>query len=130
MSEEVTSLMDVATFTVAFLAYLEARKGNKTPEAISALQKVIEASEKTETYLVMRTKGETRNIVTEQNLAEIWSEASFLISRVNQELSRRLSAKSEFWRDPDAWDEAIRAHKDISLISVTDDAKKLLASYA
>jgi hypothetical protein len=67
---------------------------------------------------------------TEYGLAEHWSRAAFLISRINKDLSVRLDAKSLFWRSPDTWETDLRAHKDISLESVTSDAKRLMESYA
>lgn len=130
MPAEISDWISLAALVTSFVAYLEAKKANRTAEAVAALSTTIEASEKTQTYLQSRAEGYERNRQTEWELAERWSEAAFLISRVNKDLSVRLTAKSRFWRNPDTWQTDIRAHKDISLESVTEDAKKLMASFA
>jgi len=130
MNEEINSLLDIGTFIIAVMAYLEAKKGNQTPEAINALKEVINASEKTQSYLSKRNVGGSKDFDKEQELAELWSKASLLTSRINADLSVRLSAKSKFWRDPENWENSMRAYKDISLEGVTNDAKELLEKFA
>jgi hypothetical protein len=130
MASEISDWIALAALATSFIAYLEAKKANKTNEAVEALTEVIEASERTQTYLQGRVEGIERNRSTEYELAEKWSRTAFLISRVSPELSVRLDAKSKFWRNPDTWQQDLRAHKDISLDSVTKDARKLMASYA
>ena len=130
MASEISDWIALAALATSFVAYLEAKKANKTSEAVEALTEVIDASERTQTYLQGRVEGMERNRSTEYELAEKWSRAAFLISRVSPELSVRLNAKSKFWRNPDTWEQDLRAHKDISLDSVTQDARKLMASYA
>lgn len=129
MSGEVSDLISLVAMVTSFIAYLEAKKANNTNDAIGALTAVIEAAEKTDSYLHKRASGEDRNRNTEHTLAELWASAAFSISRIDKDLSVRLSAKSKFWRDPDTWDTSLRAHKDISLLSVRDDAQQLLESY-
>ncbi|MBS0042818.1 hypothetical protein KFE26_10945 [Shewanella sp. M16] len=130
MAMEVSDWIAIAALATSFIAYLESKKANRTNEAISALTEVINASEKTQTYLQARTEGMERNRETEWDLAERWSRSAFLISRINKELSVRLDAKSRFWRDPETWNVDLRAHKDISLEKVAIDARQLMASYA
>jgi hypothetical protein len=130
MAGEVSDWIALAALATSFVAYLEAKKANKTGEAAEALAIVIVASEKTQTYLQMRAEGSERNRNTEYELAEHWSRAAFLISRINKDLSVRLNAKSQFWRNPETWKTDLRAYKDISLESVTADAKRLMESYA
>ncbi len=130
MAGEVSDWIALAALVTSFVAHLEAKKSNKTGEAVEALGIVIDASEKTQTYLQMRNEGGERNRGIEHELAEHWSRAAFLISRINKDLFVRLDAKSKFWRNPDTWETDLRAHKDISLESVTADAKHLMESYA
>lgn len=130
MPTEVNDWIALAALVTSIVAYVEAKKANRTGEAIEALRETIDASEKTQTYLQGRSEGKPRNRDTEYQLAENWSRAAFLISRVSKDLSVRLDAKSKFWRNPDTWETDLRAHKDISLESVTNDAKSLMASYA
>lgn len=130
MTMEVSDWVALAALATSFVAYLEAKKTNRTGEAISVLTEVINTSEKTQTYLQGRTEGMDRNRGVEWSLAESWSRAAFLISRINRDLSVRLDAKSRFWRDPDTWNVDLRAHKDISLEKVSLDARRLMASYA
>jgi hypothetical protein len=130
MSVEVSDWVALAALATSFVAYLEAKKANRTDQVISALTEVINASEKTQTYLQARLEGMDRNRETEWTLAESWSRAAFLISRINKDLSVRLDAKSRFWRNPDTWNVDLRAHKDISLEKVTLDARRLMASYS
>ena len=129
MAGEISDWISLTALVTSFVAYLEAKKANKTGEAVEALKLVIDASEMTQTYLQKRTNEEDRDFRTEYSLAEHWSRASFLISRVNKELSVRLSDKSKFWRNPDTWDSKLVAEKNISLESVTNDAKRLMESY-
>lgn len=130
MAGEISDWISLTALVTSFVAYLEAKKATKTGEAIEALKLVIDASEMTQTYLQKRTNGEDRDYKTEYNLAEHWSMAAFLISRINKELSVRLSDKSKFWRNPDTWDSKLIDEKNISLESVTNDAKRLMESYA
>ncbi len=130
MAGEISDWISLTALFTSFIAYLEAKKNSKTGEAIEALKLVIDASEKTQTYLQRRANGQERDNSTEYELAEDWSRASFLISRINKELSIRLSDKSQFWRNPDTWDSNLIAQKNISLESVTSDARRLMESYA
>lgn len=130
MAGEVSDWISLVALVTSFVAYLEAKKANKTGEAVEALSVVIDASEKTQTYMQMRAEVQERNRSTEYELAEHWSRAAFLISRIDKNLSVRLNAKSQFWRNPETWETDLRAHKDISLESVTNDAKRLMESYA
>ena len=133
MNIEVTDLVGVAALATSFLAYLEARKANKNSkceEIVEALGKVISASEKTQTYLLSRAEGGERNRETEWELAELWSHAAFIISRIDEDLSSRLHIKSRLWRNPDTWNQGFRATKDISLEHVSGHARKLLEVYA
>ncbi|ENK1957106.1 hypothetical protein [Vibrio cholerae] len=133
MNIEITDLVGVAAFATSFLAYLEARKANKhakSGEIVEALGKVITASEKTQTYLQQRADGGERDRNIEWELAEHWSHAAFIISRIDKDLSSRLHIKSRLWRDPETWNKGIRATKDISLDHVSGHARKLMETYA
>ncbi|ENC9782872.1 hypothetical protein L4Z64_000939 [Pseudomonas aeruginosa] len=130
MNVEISDWIALAALATSLFTYLESKKEHRTGEAISALTEVINASERTQTYLQARAGGMERNRETEWDLAECWSRAAFLISRVNKELSVRLDGKSRFWRDPETWSIDLRAHKDISLEKVAIDARKLMNSYA
>lgn len=130
MAVEVTDLISLAALATSFIAYLEAKKAPKTAQAIEALTAVIDAAEKTETYLLKQQRTGHRDEQTEFQLAELWGNAAFLISRINKKLSVRLSAKSEFWRNPETWNIDARARPDISLASVRQDATRLMESYA
>jgi len=130
MAGEISDWISLTALVTSFIAFLEAKKASKTGEAIEALKLVIDTSEMTQTYLQKRANGQDRDFSTEYRLAEHWSRAAFLISRINKELSVRLSDKSRFWRNPDTWDADLIAEKNISLESVTTDAKRLMESYA
>ena len=130
METEVSDWISLVALVTSFVAYLEAKKANRTGEAIAALTEVIDAAEKTQTYLQGRAEGKEKDREIEWQLAEKWSRAAFLISRVNKNLSVRLHEKSQFWRNPDTWEPDLRAFKDISLSSVTRDARRLMESYA
>jgi hypothetical protein len=130
MQGEISDWIALSALVMSFLAYLEAKKANKTSDAIEALKIVIDVSEETQTYLQKRVSGEARDRHTEYGLAEKWSRASFMMSRVNKDLSVRLYDKSQFWRNPDTWNSQKIKEKNISLVSVTESAKKLMESYA
>jgi hypothetical protein len=130
MATDVSDWIALTALVTSFLAYLEAKKVSKTSDAVEALTLVIDASEKTQTYLDKLAGGAERHNRTEYGLAEDWSRASFLMSRINKDLSVRLSAKSRFWRNPDTWDAKAIADKNISLEAVTKDARRLMEAYA
>ena len=79
---------------------------------------MINASERTQTYLRRLADGQDRDRNMEYELAEFWSSAALLISIFNKELSVRLDAKSQLWRNCDTWDHELRAYKDIGLDSI------------
>ena len=106
----------------AFLAYLEAKKSTRQGHNLEALRKVVEAANKTETYITLGKNDREK----ENELAELWSEAAFLISKVDKGLAFRLNMKSQFWRDPNTWTQTNDNSVDISLHSVRLDAEKLL----
>jgi len=83
MVGEVSDWISLAALVTSFVAYLEAKKTSKTVEGVEALSVVIDASERTQTYLQMRAEGEERNRSTEYELAEHWSRAAFLSNRSN-----------------------------------------------
>jgi len=130
MSTEVSDWGTLLTCVIAFIAYLEAKKSNRTAEALSALRIVVEAAEKTETYCSLRDDNGVRDHLKESELAELWSQAAFLIHRLDKNLSVRLHDKSRFWRAPDTWDAQSIRSADISLNSVRVDANILLKKYA
>lgn len=130
MSGDISDWIALTALATSFIAYLEAKKENKTSDAVESLRMVIDVSEETQTYLQLRVNGEERNRQTEYRLAEKWSRASFMMGRINEDLSVRLYDKSEFWRNPDTWDSQKIKEKNISLVSVTQSARKLMKSYA
>ena len=130
MEIEVSDWIAVASLATSFVAFIEAKKANRNNESIAALKEVLAASEKTHVYLYDRSQGKDREYGKEMEIAHLWSRAAFLISRIDKELSVRLHAKSEFWMNQDTWEVDVRAHKDISLDSVTADARRLIEAYA
>ncbi|MEL7967588.1 hypothetical protein AAG587_14515 [Vreelandella neptunia] len=129
MEIEVSDWIAIAALATSFIAYVEMKKANKNNDSIVVLKDILEASEKTHVYLYDRSQGKDRDYRKEMEIAHLWSSAAFLISRIDKELSVRLHAKSEFWMNQDTWDVDIRAHKDISLDSVTADARRLIEAY-
>ncbi len=130
MPTVVSDWISLVAAITAFLAYLEAKEANRTNDAMGALKIVIETSERTQTYLFKKADGEHQDRNFEHELAEQWATAAFLISKVSKDLSIRLSEKSRFWRNPDTWEPEMKAHGDISLETVTREAKRLMGSYA
>jgi hypothetical protein len=130
MAAEVSDWISLTALVTAFIAYIEAKKAADSGAAVQALTYVIDASERTQTYLARRANGQPRNRDTEWELAEMWSRAAFQISHINSELSVRLNAKSRFWRDPDTWDPTLRASKQIDLQSVANEARRVMRAYA
>lgn len=128
MLNEISNWISLTALVTSFLAYLEAKKTRNTANAVEALKMVIDVSEETQTYLQKRVDGGRIRRETEYRLAEGWSRAS-LMSRINKDLSVRLSYKSEFWRNPDTWDANKIKEKNISLSGVVETAKKLMISY-
>ena len=118
------------SFGYFIFGIFRSKKNSKNSEAVKALQMVIDVSEETQTYLQKRVVGVKRSQETEYRLAECWSKASFMMSRINKDLSVRLYDKSQFWRNPDTWDGKKIIEKNISLFSVTETARNLMMSYA
>jgi len=130
MAAEIGDWISLTALATSLFALVEAKKANRTGETVQALTHVIDASERTQTYLALRAEGSDRSRQTEHEIAELWSRAAFLISRIDQSLAVRLDAKSRFWRNPDTWSPTLRASKQISLSSVTTEARRLMAAYA
>lgn len=126
MSNEISNWIALTAAVTAFLAYLEAKKVTRNNKAIEALRIVIEAADKTETYCELRAEGADRNRRTEHELAELWSHASFMVRKIDRQLSFRLNDKSRFWRDPDTWSAEQIQRAGISLKSVKKEADRLL----
>ncbi len=130
MPIDVSNWIALVSAVTAFISYLEAKKATNKSESIDVLRKIIEATNETETYLTLRSEGQKRDRVTENRLANLWSEASFLMRRIDQNLSIRLNEKSRFWRNPEIWEISQSDNIDISLNSVRVDAENLLISIA
>ena len=126
MSVQISDGISLVAAVTAFLAYLEAKKATRQGHNIEALRKVVEAADKTETYIALGKNDRKK----ENELAELWSEAAFLISKVDKALSFRLNMKSRFWRNPTTWNHATNNGVDISLHSVRMDAERLLEQVA
>jgi hypothetical protein len=126
MSADISDGISLVAAVTAFLAYLEAKKATRQGRNLEALRKVVEAADKTETYIALG-KHDRRK---ENELAELWSEAAFLISNVDKKLAFRLNMKSKFWRDPNTWTPEDDSRIDISLRTVRADAERLLEQVA
>lgn len=130
MSSEISDWISLTALVTAFIAYLDTKKAADSGAAVQALTHVIEASERTQTYLARRASGQPRHQNTEWELAEMWSLAAFQISHIDSELSVRLNAKGRFWRAPGTWTPTLRASKQIDLESVTKEARRVMRAYA
>ena len=58
MAIEISDWISLAALATSYIAYMEAKKDNKSAVAVEALSEVMDASEKTHTYLLLRAKGE------------------------------------------------------------------------
>jgi len=85
MAIQISEWIALTSLATSFLAYFEAKKANQTSESVQALKVVINASERTQTYLRRLAVGQDRDRNIEYELAECWSSAAFLISIVNKE---------------------------------------------
>lgn len=125
---DISSFSDLALWAVALVTLLETRRARKeglSSEHQKILGDVIEAAEKTQTYLLKRESGGARDLDTEWELAEKWSRLSYSVRSIDRNLSERLHLKSRIWRDRQEWEQGIRATKELSLDSVISSAYAL-----
>jgi hypothetical protein len=130
MVQDISNWISLVSAVTAFISYLEAKKATAKNSDIEVLRKIIEAANETESYLTLRAEGQERDRSKENHLANLWAETSFLMIRIDRNLSLRLSDKSKFWRDPQTWEAQQTSSGDISLSSVRNDAEKLLLAFA
>ena len=81
-----------------------------------------------ETYLYYRgiDKGQSRNLDTEAQLSRYWAAAAIPIRHINAELAEICEYKSEYWLNPESWDEIKIKQVGISLKDVRERYRNLL----
>lgn len=116
---EITAL---AVLTIEAFRVIQKTK-NATKEAKQNAERAISSAyNKTHGYYAMRKDGEQKDIMKEHELAQAWDEAAILLKKFDSDLSNRLSAKSQFWRDGGAWSDEQIQLKNISLKDVKKDS--------
>lgn len=81
-----------------------------------------------ETYLYYRDidRGSPRNLETEAQLARYWSAAAIPIRHIDNELALLCDQKSEYWLNPDTWDNDRVNTVGIALDNVRERYRRLL----
>jgi len=103
---------------------MSSARQNKKDDALVAISKALN-----ETYLYYRDieGGKARNLETEGELSRLWAAAAIPLRHLDQELASVCEYKSEYWVNPDTWnDEKIKV-LGIGLRKVRDDYRRLLA---
>jgi hypothetical protein len=81
-----------------------------------------------ETYLYYRDldRGKPRNFETEAQLAKYWSAAAIPIRHIDEELALICDQKSEYWLNPENWDQERVKEVGIALDDVRKHYRELL----
>jgi hypothetical protein len=92
----------------------------------NALRAILHALD--ETYLYYRNieNGNSRDREVEAQLVRYWSAAAIPVRHIDSELAERCDRKSEYWLNPDSYNERKVADLGIELKSVRDAYRALL----
>lgn len=110
-----------------WLVNLRRASKNRQLESIAALRKVILAARKTAVYVRQLEDTKQRHYTTEDELARLWTELSFLLEDINvSKLAKRCSINGKQWADPKSMDEDFLDKADAGLERIEQLANQLL----
>ena len=96
----------------------------------NALRAISHALNETYLYYSAIEKGEQRNRDIEKQLSRYWATAAIPLRHIDQELASACEYKSEYWTNPESWDQEKVDELGIGLKKVRDKYRALLAPKA
>ena len=111
---------------IALIGPISALRKENRELADNALRAISHALN--ETYLYYRDieRGKERNPEVEAQLSRYWSAAAIPIRHIDRGLAQTCERKSEYWLNPDTWDEAKVTETGIGLDDVRKKYRALL----
>lgn len=111
-----------------WLVNLRRASKNRQLESIAALRKVILAARKTAVYVRQLEDTKQRHYPTEDELARLWTELSFLLEDIHvHKLAKRCSINGKQWADPKSMNKDFLDKADAGLERIEQLANHLLA---
>lgn len=111
-----------------WLVNLRRASKNRQLESIAALRKVILAARKTAVYVRQLEDTKQRHYPTEDELAKLWTELSFLLEDIHvPKLAKRCSINGKQWADPKSMNKDFLDKADAGLERIEQLANQLLA---
>jgi hypothetical protein len=111
-----------------WLVNLRRASKNRQLESIAALRKVILAARKTAVYVRQLEDTKQRHYPTEDELARLWTELSFLLEDIHvPKLAKRCSINGKQWADPKSMNKDFLDKADAGLERIEQLANQLLA---
>lgn len=111
-----------------WLVNLRRASKNRQLESIAALRKVILAARKTAVYVRQLEDTKQRHYPTEDELARLWTELSFLLEDIHvPKLAKRCSINGKQWADPKSMNKDFLGKADAGLERIEQLANQLLA---
>jgi hypothetical protein len=96
----------------------------------NALRSISHALNETYLYYSSLEKGEERDREIEKQLSRYWAAAAIPLRHIDQELASACEHKSEYWVNPDSWNQAKVDRLGIGLKKVRNQYRALLAPRA
>lgn len=94
----------------------------------TALKSLSIAVLETRSYIGQISSGNMeRDFDKEGELSALWNEAHMDLQLVDDDLAERCFAKAEYWADPSSWDAEMVRQYNITLDSMSDAVRSLLA---
>ena len=111
-----------------WLVNLRRASKNRQLESIAALRKVILAARKTAVYVRQLEDTKQRHYPTEDELARLWTELSFLLEDIHvPKLAKRCLINGKQWADPKSMNKDFLDKADAGLERIEQLANQLLA---
>ena len=92
----------------------------------NALRAICTALDETFLYYRDLDNGKPRNLETEAQLSKYWSAAAIPIRHIDPDLALTCDQKSEYWLNPETWDDARVRNTGIALDDLRQRYRKLL----
>jgi len=92
----------------------------------NALRAICTALDETCLYYRSLENGKPRNLETEAQLSKYWSAAAIPIRHIDADLALTCDQKSEYWLNPETWDDARVRNTGIELDKVRQRYRGLL----
>jgi len=124
---EVTTAISIFDKLLDIFGLVKAGEIKRDEKVDLALQKTHLALVETQAYIRIISVQE-RNPSKEQDLANLWYQASIPMRHVDRELAKIFNLKGGYWSNPDSWRDISSGESDISLENVEKLTFELLSN--